>query len=308
MIQQVFSEYEAYREAHEDIDMSLTLCHPERSRWSLCHLYVDSLHIQSGSDGCGDIAEGATRRDGWILYYQRGGIPQLANGERLTQDSVVVAGPGAEFCLTSQGCHDWTSVFFPAASLFPSVDEEPLGGLRVVRPGLSLAGRLQRKVGRFVAAAKADRSVTTEAASVAAFREELHSIARRIIGAPLSRNVASTRFVHCRYLVSEAIEQLEMWPNLSPTIGELSRRIRVSERTLRAAFTRSLGMSPYQYLVTVRLNHARQLLLKGDPDELTVRAVASRVGFWDFGRFASKYRKLFGELPSETLQRNRAGA
>ena len=42
----------------------------------------------------------------------------------------------------------------------------------------------------------------------------------------------------------------------------LSRRVDVSERTLQLAFAEHSGMSPHQYLVARRLNHARQLLLK----------------------------------------------
>jgi AraC family ethanolamine operon transcriptional activator len=55
------------------------------------------------------------------------------------------------------------------------------------------------------------------------------------------------------------------------------------------------------------MNHTRQLLLKNDPHELSVCAVAAKVGFWDVGRFAGRYRRFFGELPSETLGRRSAG-
>jgi AraC family ethanolamine operon transcriptional activator len=104
-----------------------------------------------------------------------------------------------------------------------------------------------------------------------------------------------------------AVELVEHWPQMSPTVGELARRADASERTLRSVFVKYLGMPPYQYLIARRLNHARQLLLESDSDELSVREVAAKVGFWDFGRFAGKYRRLFGELPSETLRRKQTG-
>ncbi|MFD2500918.1 hypothetical protein ACFSTI_21320 [Rhizorhabdus histidinilytica] len=31
--------------------------------------------------------------------------------------------------------------------------------------------------------------------------------------------------------------------------------------------------------------------------------IACRWGFYQFGRFAAQYRRLFGELPSETLRK-----
>ena len=307
----VFTEYEAYKDAHEDVDLSLTLSHPDRSSWSVRNLRIDSLHIQSASDGCGDIAEGVTRRDGWILYFQTTGLPQLANGVELTRDSVVVAGPGTEFCFASQSRHDWTTVFFPIASLFPSTEDEQSGSpsvIQVVRPGRAVAQRLQATVGRFMVAAEAERTVATETASVTSFREDLCSVAQRIVRGPTPPAKAKCRSVNRRHLVSQAIEQIDGWPDMSPTIPELSRRVHASERTLQQAFAEYLGMSPYQYMTARRLNHARQLLLKSDPRELSVRQAAAKVGLWDFGRFAGKYRKLFGELPSETLQRNRTNS
>jgi hypothetical protein len=50
-----------------------------------------------------------------------------------------------------------------------------------------------------------------------------------------------------------------------------------------------------------RLHQVREALRNAEPDELTVTSVAAQYGFWQFGRFAGQYRRLFGELPSDTL-------
>ncbi|MEE4146248.1 MAG: hypothetical protein V2I26_15700, partial [Halieaceae bacterium] len=50
---------------------------------------------------------------------------------------------------------------------------------------------------------------------------------------------------------------------------------------------------------------ARRLLRDGHNGENTVTAVAARLGMWDFGRFAIRYRRVFGERPSDTLRRSR---
>ncbi|MEX5669595.1 helix-turn-helix domain-containing protein, partial [Pseudomonas neuropathica] len=49
---------------------------------------------------------------------------------------------------------------------------------------------------------------------------------------------------------------------------------------------------------------AHRELLKRSPMETTVAEVAMQWSFWHLGRFSSRYRALFQELPSETLKRS----
>jgi AraC-like DNA-binding protein len=76
----------------------------------------------------------------------------------------------------------------------------------------------------------------------------------------------------------------------------------VSGRSLYDGFRQFRETSPMAYLRTVRMQRVRDDLLKAlDGD--TVSAIATRWGFFEFGRFAGQYRKLYGEAPSETLRR-----
>jgi len=92
-------------------------------------------------------------------------------------------------------------------------------------------------------------------------------------------------------------------PDRPMRIGQLSREIGVSERTLRDAFHRMTGMGPHAWLKTMQLNRVYRTLRFADPDEVLVKQVAIANGFFHFGQFSSDYKRLFGELPSETLQR-----
>jgi AraC family ethanolamine operon transcriptional activator len=86
------------------------------------------------------------------------------------------------------------------------------------------------------------------------------------------------------------------------TIAELSRLAGVSERTLRAAFRETLGLSPKQYTIAQRLRAAREALRAADPKTTTVTDIAMTYGFFELGRFAGRYREVFGESPSHTLR------
>jgi AraC family ethanolamine operon transcriptional activator len=82
---------------------------------------------------------------------------------------------------------------------------------------------------------------------------------------------------------------------------ELCRELDVSERTLHYAFQEVRGLSPMAYVKASRLNAVRQELKAASAGTATVREIAQRWGFWHNGEFAAAYRRLFGELPSQTL-------
>ena len=80
----------------------------------------------------------------------------------------------------------------------------------------------------------------------------------------------------------------------------------LSRRALELAFRDRFGMGPAGFLKASRLAEARRLLVRaGDAGE-TVADVMTRCGFSHVGQFASDYRKMFAERPSETLRKSAA--
>ena len=78
----------------------------------------------------------------------------------------------------------------------------------------------------------------------------------------------------------------------------------VPPRTLQELLSLHLwdetGVGPIAFVRVHRLFRARRLLKSGCVNRVTEAAI--RAGFSEFGRFASSYRALFGELPSSTLR------
>jgi len=89
------------------------------------------------------------------------------------------------------------------------------------------------------------------------------------------------------------------------TVGDLCRISGVSIRTLEYGFRELFGITPETYLKIRRLNNVHNELIRSEPGNIRVTDVANRWDFWHMGDFAADYRKLFGELPSETLRRVR---
>jgi AraC-like DNA-binding protein len=77
----------------------------------------------------------------------------------------------------------------------------------------------------------------------------------------------------------------------------------VSERSLRACCKEHLGMGPSRYRYLCAMQRVHRALQSGSSDAANVSGVAGRYGFRGLGRFATRYRSLYGELPSATLRR-----
>jgi len=310
MISRTYGEFEAYAEAIQDVDMRWLQCRPDIPRWSICRLQPGPLHLQRCFDGSGNIAEGAVRQDGWVFLLTMAGQWDLANGQDFDSESVFVSPPGAEFCVASHRARDWVTVFVPTNVLFPVPDEIPSGLLvadRVVRPPQSQLRQLRKTIVSYMAAAEANPSIVVKPKVASQFTEDICCLFQEMLETTEAGRSFARRFMRLRRLTSLTTELLKGAPNMSPKIAELAQDLDVSERTLRSAFADYCGMSPHKYIALARLNKARRLLCESDPTKITIQSLAAEVGFWDCGRFAAKYRQVFGELPCETLRRKRTG-
>lgn len=116
---------------------------------------------------------------------------------------------------------------------------------------------------------------------------------------PLACVTSSTR----QRIVREAREYMRRHAAEPLGVPDLCEALQVSRRTLQYSFHDVLQLSPVTYLRVLRLNGVRRALREGGREP--VADCAARWGFWHLSRMATDYRALFGELPSQTLQRAR---
>jgi AraC family ethanolamine operon transcriptional activator len=153
-----------------------------------------------------------------------------------------------------------------------------------------------------------DASLTAQLQS---FPETSDAFERRVLGAYASalatsrspeRNGLSSLQRRSR-LVRKAETYVVAHLDESVRMQKLCREVGASARSLEYAFQAVYGTGAMRYLRTVRLNEVRKALLRADGSaRATVTAAAMDWGFWHLGEFAAAYRRLFGELPSETLR------
>jgi AraC family ethanolamine operon transcriptional activator len=106
-----------------------------------------------------------------------------------------------------------------------------------------------------------------------------------------------------RYRATDRALELIRANTNTNSLTEIYEYSGVSYRTLNRAFKERFGVSPKQYIVAIKMAGVRKALLETQANT-RITDVASDWGFWHLGRFASDYRRMFGELPSVTL-RNR---
>jgi AraC-like DNA-binding protein len=83
-------------------------------------------------------------------------------------------------------------------------------------------------------------------------------------------------------------------------VSGMARQCGVSRERLHQVMKRWIGMSPSDYLRTVRLHRAKDMLLEGQP----AASVAAACGFADQAHFTRWFRRAFGYTPGDLVQAN----
>ncbi|MEW9835808.1 AraC family transcriptional regulator [Mesorhizobium marinum] len=105
---------------------------------------------------------------------------------------------------------------------------------------------------------------------------------------------------------SRAIADMYDWimstGDLVVTVGQLCANAGIHERTLERAVRAKFDCTVQDLLRRMRIHEARRRLLYADRTETSVTEASYDLGFYDGGRFARDYKRMFGELPYQTLK------
>lgn len=80
------------------------------------------------------------------------------------------------------------------------------------------------------------------------------------------------------------------------TIEEVAKQVNMSEFHFFRVFKATMHMTPYQYIITKRLELAKQLLKK---KSMSVSEISIYTGFSDIFSFSRAFKKYFGVSPSQ---------
>ncbi|MCX5554534.1 GlxA family transcriptional regulator [Streptomyces sp. NBC_00038] len=127
-----------------------------------------------------------------------------------------------------------------------------------------------------------------------------NSIARELVAAP-HRDGGQAQYID-RTLPSptdHTLADTRDWAlgrlNETLTLDILARHARVSARTLIRMWRQETGITPHQWLLTARINHARELL---EATDLGIEQIATHSGFGTSTNLRARFRDALGTTPS----------
>lgn len=101
------------------------------------------------------------------------------------------------------------------------------------------------------------------------------------------------RVRHAQRLISEDLSRPLVFE-------EIARAVNLFTPRLRSLFKAETGMIPAQYLKTLRMQKAKELL---EETFLNVKQIMLRVGVKDQSHFVRDFRELYGHTPTEYRRR-----
>jgi len=109
----------------------------------------------------------------------------------------------------------------------------------------------------------------------------------------IARQVDDAVISDCQAWVAEHYDQ-------DAPVAAMLARSGLTERTFKRRFAKATGLPPLEYVHTLRLEEAKQMLETG---ELPVEAVANEVGYEDASFFGRLFRRKVGLTPAQYRKR-----
>jgi AraC family transcriptional regulator len=93
------------------------------------------------------------------------------------------------------------------------------------------------------------------------------------------------------------VEYIEEHLDRRPTLEQMAAVARVSPYHFARQFKQATGLPPYQYVISRRVERARQLLQ--ERTDLSLAEVAAHAGFSDQSQFSHHFKRLVGVTPGQ---------
>lgn len=228
-------------------------------------------------------------------------------GELMATRTAALLEPGTEFEIRTPECFDLIAAVFSPRDLAANLDGPVMDYLELEADlrrssktiGPSNAGPMADFLQRVHACAQSTPDFLMIPSNQRQLEEEFYGLlveTLRLARGPEVHSLCPNR----ERIVRRFSNFLDASPESALNIANICEKIGVTRRTLQNATQEVFGISPQHYLKAIRLNAFRRALKVREPQRESIGDVAARWGFWHLSQLAQDYRKLFGELPSQT--------
>ncbi|MGI9521291.1 MAG: helix-turn-helix domain-containing protein [Hyphomicrobiaceae bacterium] len=294
-----FDDFDEFAASVAAADANMIIQNPNQMRWSIDELAFRGCRIQVGRLGSGNIAEGSAPANQSIIYLpMTKSVEYLANGNPATSNQPVILKPKQEFCFATKAEHDWCGLFIENSI---NCNANQFNGV----PIPELADRIWY-IAKCVRAAAAATKVDNLSPLSQTIAERAADVATQLLIEQSSKRRSNGpqrgRPAYTREDIVRDIRVLLHEHRASPLhLAKIAERMNISQRTLRQAFYDWYGVGPKRYFQLRQLQEVHRALKRACPDSSSVSNVLIEFNVFEFGRFASRYKAMFGELPSQTL-------
>lgn len=296
-----FDSFDSYAAAIHGLDSRVFLLGARDGEWRVGNRDVDGINVQHGMTVVPYLCEAMSSATHLtLLLPQCAPNPAWLNGAPFNQDSLGVLAPGRGFVLRATAPNEWISVTLPLqGGLFTHDSCEA----QTLRQWASVADLV--KTDYLQLAALRDAALMSMAPSCPP------RIGRRLIEQRL-RDLIASRLPHGKGngrpgvslpLLCESVLTILREARQVVHVDALSKRLKISERSLRDAFQSCFGMSPGHYLALRRLHDVYLDMARNTDAHVTVADCFLRHGYPYSTYAAAQYHALFLETPSQTRRR-----
>lgn len=293
----------------EHWQMSNMQIDPGQASCSVRSADLGNLVVTRTSESHGNVANYAVQDGTTVFHFTNPrNLPTIWCGIELPHEYILINPSGRDYINSQRGSFDVMSI---------QVSNELLVAQQVLPEGYLMPGEISKrwmiplgdagiKLRSWLFALFSSKNRLSKLFSSAEFNNEFKELILQSIGEIFENEsdmqITNPEQLYRRlHLAKLAQDLISGQPEEFRLAAQLANELNISPRALRKLFNDIFQTSPYQYMLSYRLQCVRRELNRHSASASTISNIATKFGFDELGRFSQYYRRMYGELPSATL-------
>ena len=235
-----------------------------------------------------------------IGVFRRIQQPVLWMGEAIDENDIICIYPNNEVIIKTPEDSLFYALHFPL-NLLMELEEQPLNSKMHTLKNKKLNIQLYQKMMEMITVIQRSTQLKLTDLARSYLKSDLIDLAYRYIHAgQKNKQIEPQAKIKANQVVKYLIHYLIEHRDQPISLDKCCELTQMSKRTLQNYFEAVTGQSPSLFLKYWRLNGVRRMLQQAKA-QISIGDAAGYWGFWHLSQFATDYKRLFAETPTETL-------